>query len=78
MAVTKASVTEIELGTAPIERFEPLLGEEAWKGFQNAMARFARDLRGRRIWNVNSTARGGGVAELLASLIPYARGCGVD
>lgn len=78
MAVTKASITEVELGMAQIERFEPLLGEQAWKGFQNAMNAFARDLRGRRIWNVNSTTRGGGVAELLASLIPYARGCGID
>ncbi len=78
MAVTKANITEVELGTAEIERFEPLLGEQAWKGFRDAMAEYARDLRGRRVWNVNSTARGGGVAELLASLIPYARGCGID
>ena len=26
------------------------------------------------IWNVNSTARGGGVAEMLASLLAYTRG----
>jgi trehalose synthase len=32
----------------------------------------------RVIWNVNSTARGGGVAELLASLLAYARGAGLD
>jgi trehalose synthase len=30
------------------------------------------------VWNVNSTARGGGVAELLSSLIPYDRGAGID
>ena len=35
-------------------------------------------LRGRVLWNVNSTARGGGVAELLASLIPYDRDAGID
>src|SRR5207237_842338 len=33
---------------------------------------------GRVLWNVNSTARGGGVAELLASLIPYDRDAGID
>ena len=35
-------------------------------------------LRGRVVWHVNSTARGGGVAELLQSLLAYARGAGVD
>jgi trehalose synthase len=30
------------------------------------------------VWNVNSTARGGGVAEMLTSLIAYTRGSGVD
>jgi trehalose synthase len=35
-------------------------------------------LAGRVVWNVNSTSQGGGVAELLKSLIAYARGAGVD
>jgi trehalose synthase len=35
-------------------------------------------LGGRTIWNINSTARGGGVAEMLKSLIAYARGAGLD
>ena len=30
------------------------------------------------VWNVNSTAQGGGVAEMLHSLLAYARGAGVD
>ncbi len=39
----------------------------------------AREILGARVvWNVNSTARGGGVAELLRPLIGYARGAGVD
>ncbi|RMD85153.1 MAG: glycosyltransferase [Candidatus Dadabacteria bacterium] len=33
---------------------------------------------GRVIWNINSTARGGGVAEMLRYLVAYARGAGVD
>ena len=41
--------------------------------------RLGRDeLAGRRIWNVNSTARGGGVAEMLGPLLAYARGAGID
>ena len=30
------------------------------------------------LFNINSTAHGGGVAELLAALLPFARGAGVD
>jgi len=32
----------------------------------------------RIVWNINSTAQGGGVAEMLQSLLSYARGAGVD
>ena len=35
-------------------------------------------LDGRRIWHVNSTPQGGGVAELLSTLLPYAADEGVD
>src|SRR5215218_6900004 len=39
----------------------------------------AREVIGdRTIWHVNSTARGGGVAEMLIALLPYAHGAGVD
>jgi hypothetical protein len=33
---------------------------------------------GRVVWNVNSTAQGGGVAEMLVSLLAYARAAGID
>jgi hypothetical protein len=35
-------------------------------------------LGGRTIWEVNSTALGGGVAQLLRTLLPYWRGAGID
>ena len=39
----------------------------------------ARELLGQRtVWNVSSTAKGGGVVELLLPLIGYAKGAGVD
>ena len=38
----------------------------------------ARLLEGRAVLNVNSTATGGGVAELLQTLLAYARGAGVN
>lgn len=60
-----------------IERFKPLLGERF--GEIEQVAAWARErFAGRAIWHVNSTARGGGVAELLRALLPYARAAGVD
>lgn len=38
----------------------------------------SRKLDGRRIWMVNSTARGGGVAEMLPAMITLLRGLGFD
>jgi trehalose synthase len=35
-------------------------------------------LAGRTVWNINSTASGGGVAEMLQALLAYSRGAGVD
>src|SRR4051794_1258490 len=72
------SVQSVQIGALPFERFEEVLGPEQWTRFADAASR-ARDLfAGRVIWNVNSTARGGGVAEMLISLLAYARGVGVN
>ena len=35
-------------------------------------------LQDRTVWNVNATAQGGGVAEMLQTLLAYGRGAGVD
>lgn len=45
---------------------------------QQAADRLRARLGGNAIWNVNSTARGGGVAEMLHSLVAYTRGAGID
>ncbi len=64
-------------GLAP-ERLEPLIGADRATTFV-AMAEKARAfLDGRTVINVNSTATGGGVAELLQMLLAYGRGAGVD
>jgi len=76
--VQKATLTAVEAENAPIDRYLPVLGEESFREFESSMHELASSLRGRILWNVNSTAQGGGVAELLASLIPYRRGVGID
>jgi len=67
----------VQIPPHPIERFRDLLGDE-YPAFA-AVAEWARrEFAGRAIWHVNSTARGGGVAEILHGLLPYVRGAGVD
>jgi trehalose synthase len=59
-------------------RLKPLIGPERARRFE-ATAEAARAmLAGRRVLNVNSTASGGGVAEMLRTLLAYARGAGID
>jgi trehalose synthase len=58
--------------------FRDVLPQERYDEFLAAGERARELLRGRVVWNVNSTARGGGVGELLRPLVGYARGAGVD
>jgi trehalose synthase len=67
----------VEIPPQPLDRYRPLLGD----GFDEIerVAAWAREeFEGRAIWHVSSTARGGGVAELLRTLLAYVRGAGVD
>jgi trehalose synthase len=67
----------VQIGTHPLERFRPLLGEE-FAEIEKVAAWAKTAFAGRAIWHLSSTARGGGVAELLGTLLPYARDAGVD
>jgi trehalose synthase len=60
------------------ERFRDILTPAALAQFEHAIARGRELLASRTFWNVNSTAHGGGVAEMLRSLIGYVRGAGLD
>lgn len=68
----------VVVASLPYDRFRPVLGEERFASFQRVAERARELLDGRVVWNVNSTGRGGGVAEMLRSLLAYARGAGVD
>ncbi|RLC58599.1 MAG: glycosyl transferase family 1 [Chloroflexi bacterium] len=69
---------EVPIASQSIDRLIPLVGEEP-VALLKAKAEAAKSqLRGREFWNVNSTAHGGGVAEMLHSLMPYVRGLGID
>jgi trehalose synthase len=62
----------------PPARLEPLIGPERSTEFARLTELVRGELAGRRVVNVNSTATGGGVAELLQTLLAYARGAGID
>jgi trehalose synthase len=69
---------EVDVSSMSPERFRSVLAPERYEQFERGMQHARELLAGRVVWNINSTARGGGVAELLESLVPYARGAGVD
>jgi trehalose synthase len=71
-------LTAVEVGSLPLERFDPVIDADQRAAIRHGLAQARRLFAGRSIWNVNSTARGGGVAELLVTLLAYARGAGVD
>jgi trehalose synthase len=71
-------LTEVDVGLMSLERFDGVLDPAQYEEVRQAIVRAQRVLGGRTVWNVNSTACGGGVAELLTTLMAYARGAGVD
>jgi trehalose synthase len=72
-----SGLKQVEIEPASLDRFRPLVGGR-FAEVERAAAVARETFAGRRIWHVNSTAQGGGVAEMLRALLPYARGAGVD
>jgi trehalose synthase len=70
-------VHEVEVPRRPLEGLAGVLTTEQADGLRAVAARSAAALSGRTVWNVNSTATGGGVAEMLRSLLGYVLDAGV-
>jgi trehalose synthase len=66
-------VGAVEVARRPVALLEPVIGTERQARLVRAAESFRRELNGRTIWNVSSTATGGGVAEMLHVLIGYVR-----
>ena len=63
----------------PVAKLADLLEPGRYDELTSRVApRIADRLDGRAVVNVNSTAQGGGVAEMLHGLVPLARSLGVD
>jgi trehalose synthase len=69
---------DVAVTTLDPTRFRDVLSPEGLAQFEHAIARGRELLDGRTIWSLNSTAHGGGVAEMLRSLIGYVRCVGID
>ena len=65
---------DISVGAQSIAAYTSAMGEEKIEELRS----LAADMRDARVLHVNSTAYGGGVAELLRSHIPLLRSLGVD
>ncbi|HEX9064468.1 MAG TPA: glycosyltransferase [Streptosporangiaceae bacterium] len=62
----------------PISRLEPVIGHERYERLASAATRLRSGMGERTIWNVNSTAVGGGVAEMLQVIVGYVAGTGIS
>ena len=61
----------VEVPSRPVSRLEPVIGAPRYERLIRDADQVRRMLAGRTIWNVNSTAAGGGVAEMLQVLVGY-------
>jgi hypothetical protein len=62
--------TQVNLDARPLDRFAPYMPEQQWQAFLSVVEAARQSMEGRSFWNVSSTARGGGVAEMLPSARP--------
>jgi trehalose synthase len=70
-------VKVVEVPRRPVSLLEPIVGEQRYLNLVETADHVRRQLAGRTIWNVNSTATGGGVAEMLQVLVGYIKDVGI-
>lgn len=68
----------VEIQAEPLEELARLLEPDRASLFLTTAEISRKAFAGRTVWNINSTASGGGVAEMLQTILAYARGAGVD
>jgi trehalose synthase len=72
------SLKDVEVARLDPGRFQAVLDRDACRRFLGCLELAAERLGGRRLWQVNSTEQGGGVAEMLPFLLGYLVGAGID
>ncbi len=69
---------EVHISPRSVEPLAKLLGAERVAALERRSRALRDRLGARAVWNVSSTSAGGGVAEMLRSLLRYARGLKFD
>ncbi len=78
LAVHEHSVRQIEVPVRALSRLEPLIGADRYVELREAATQASELLQGLTVWNVSSTAAGGGVAEMLQVLVGYTLDANID
>ena len=68
----------VQIPTLSFDRFAPIVGRTGAERLRHTLEDAKAILNGRVLWHVNSTASGGGVAEMLQTFLGYERGAGID
>ena len=69
---------EVEVGSVPLARLAALLPEQRAATLEEGAARARETFGDRVVWHVSATAHGGGVAEMLQTLLAYGQGAGIE
>jgi trehalose synthase len=64
-------VQPVPVTPRPVAQLEPVIGADRYPELIQAAERFRGEMSGRTVWNISSTAVGGGVAEMLHVLLGY-------
>lgn len=69
---------EVRVATRSLARFRPLIGPSRYAELRATALRARNLLANKTVWNLSTTAAGGGVAEMLYVLVGYILSAGVD
>ena len=72
------TLKDVEVARLDPGQFQAVLDPDDCRRFLGRLEVAAQRLGGRRLWQVNSTEQGGGVAEMLPFLLGYLTGAGID
>ncbi len=80
LPIVRDGAAGFEVDLTPIDpsRLGPIIGRERLERLSSAAVAARRALDGRAVVNVNSTSSGGGVAEILVTVLGYARALDID
>src|SRR6202161_875621 len=70
-------VEPVQVERRSVTQLQPIIGAQRDERLVQVADQFRQHLGGRTIWNISSTATGGGVAEMLHVLLGYAEDLGI-